>query len=104
MSTYKILGSYSYAANIKKVKLNDMVILKQEYYNIKSKDAIGVYTIDNMKLGYISSELWNKLSQYSNSYKISNITLNKNFCLEISRAYSKISYLVLCLFNAFRRI
>ena len=49
MPCYKILGIYSFADNLKLVKIDDSVLLKKEYYNVKSKNAIGVYTQDNKK-------------------------------------------------------
>jgi hypothetical protein len=90
MPVYKILGIYSYAENLKNIKLNDSVILKNEKYNIKSKNAIGVYTTNNKKIGYISED-YNKKNI---NYKITKIVLNQdNPLVEISSEYLLINYL-----------
>jgi hypothetical protein len=92
MSVYKILGIFSFADNLKSIKLNDPVILKNEKYNLKSKNAIGVYSIDNKKLGYLSIEEINSNNKLS--YKISKIVLNQDYPLvEISIDYPSINYL-----------
>jgi hypothetical protein len=92
MTTYKILGIYSFAENLKNVKLNDPVIFKNEKYNVKSENAIGVYTFDNKKLGYLPTENNNKI--FNLSYKISKLNLNQEYpLLEISKFYSLINYL-----------
>jgi len=94
MPNYKILGIYSYADNLKKVKINDSVILKNEKFNIKSENAIGVYTIDNKKLGYLPIEKSLETQYFKNSYQISKISLNSDYpILEINRYYSPIGYI-----------
>jgi hypothetical protein len=94
MPNYKLLGIYSFADNLKKININDQVILKLDQFNIKSKNAIGVYTIDNKKLGYLPVENQNEIVFFNNAYKISNLILNKEFPLvEISRFYPKNNYL-----------
>ena len=88
MPTYKILGIHSFADTIRNVALNDNVILKKEKYNIKSKNAIGVYDINDKKLGYLPHENKDEVDFFNNSYKISKIILNCEFPLvEISRFY-----------------
>jgi hypothetical protein len=94
MPSYKILGIYSFAENIKAMHLDDPVILKKEEYNIKSKDAIGVYSIKDKKLGYLPVENHNEIKDFNLSYKISKLILNQDYpVLEISRYYPKINYL-----------
>lgn len=94
MLNYRILGIYSYSDNLKKININDKVILKLEKYNIKSKNAIGVYTIDNKKIGYLPVENHNEITFFNNAYKISNLVLNKEYPLvEISRYFSENNYL-----------
>jgi len=93
MPHYKLLGIYSFADNLKKINIDDKVILKSEQYNIKSKNAIGVYTIDNKKIGYLPIENQNEINFYNNAYKISNLILNKDYPLvQISRSYSENNY------------
>jgi hypothetical protein len=90
MPTYKLLGIYSFADNLKKVNIDDQVILKSEKLNIKSKNAIGVYTIDNKKIGYLPTENYNEINFFNDAYKISKLFLNKDYPLvEISRVYCK---------------
>jgi hypothetical protein len=94
MPYYKILGIYSFAENIKKMHLNDQVILKKEVFNLKSKNAIGVYSTDNQKLGYLPVENQDEIKNFNNSYRISNLKLNQEYpILEISRYYEPINYL-----------
>ena len=94
MPCYKVLGIYSYADNLKNIKINDSVVLKNEKYNIKSQNAIGVYTIDNKKIGYLPIEKSLETNSYYNSYKISKILLNHEYpILEINRSYSPIGFI-----------
>ena len=94
MPNYKLLGIYSFADNLKKLNINDPVILKSEKFNIKSKDAIGVYTLDNKKLGYLPSENKNEITNFNDSYKITNLVLNKEYpIVEISRVYPENNFL-----------
>ena len=93
MPNYKLLGIYSFADSLKNININDQVILKSEQFNIKSKSAIGVYTIDNKKIGYLPVENQNEIISFNNAYKISNLILNKEYPLvEISRVYPKNNY------------
>jgi len=94
MPSYKILGIYSFAENIKKMQINDQVLLKKEEYNIKSKNAIGVYSIDNRKLGYLPVENYDEIRNFNLAYKISKLDLHQEYpLLEISRYYLKINSL-----------
>ena len=94
MPKYKLLGIYSFADNLKKININDQVILKSEKFNIKSKNAIGVYTINNDKLGYLPIENKNEINSFNNAYKISYLILNSEYPLvEISRYYPETNYL-----------
>lgn len=94
MPKYKVLGIFSFADNLNKMKIDDQVILKSEKFNIKSKDAIGVYSLDNKKLGYLPTENKNEITDFNNAYKISSLVLNKEFPnVEISRYYPNKNYL-----------
>ena len=94
MPKYKVLGIFSFADNLNKVKIDDQVILRSEKFNIKSKDAIGVYTLDNKKLGYLPTENKSEITNFNNAYKISALVLNKEYPnVEISRYYPKKNYL-----------
>jgi hypothetical protein len=94
MPCYKILGIYSFAETLKKVHINDPIVLKKEQYNIKSKNAIGVYTHDNKKLGYLPNENYDEIKNFNSAYKISKLVLNQDYpILEISRVFPSINYL-----------
>lgn len=93
MPCYKILGIYSYADNLREITSSEQVILKHEKYNIKSKNAIGVYTKKtNKKIGYLPTENNNELLNFNNSYIISKLQLNQDYpIVEISRSYPNIN-------------
>lgn len=92
MPTYKILGIYSFADTLKETTLHEPVILKHEKYNIKSKNAIGVYVKDNKKIGYLPIENNDELLNFKNSYKISKLQLNQDYpIVEIIRYYSNVN-------------
>jgi hypothetical protein len=95
MPCYKILGIYSYADNLREITNNEPVILKHEKYNIKSKNAIGVYTKkNNKKIGYLPTENNNELLNFNDSYIISKLQLNQDYpIVEISRSYPNINIL-----------
>jgi len=94
MPQYKILGLQSYADNLKNIKIKDPVILQNEKYNIKSKNAVGVYTIDNKKIGYLSIDKSLDTEKYKNSYTISKILLNlEHPIVEINRYYPSVGYI-----------
>lgn len=94
MPSYKILGIYSFADNLKKMQLNDKIFLKSDQFNVKSKNAIGVYSLDNKKLGYLPNENFDEIKNFNSSYKISKLTLNQDYpLLEISRDFPIINSL-----------
>jgi hypothetical protein len=94
MSRYKILGIYSFANTLKDVNINEPVFLKHEKYNIKSKNAIGVYVKNNKKIGYLPIENNKELFNHKYSFKISKIELNQdNSIVEISRSFLLINKL-----------
>lgn len=94
MPNYKVLGIYSFAENWKTVNLNDSVILKKDVLNIKSKNAIAVYSLNNKKLGYLPTESQSEIKNFNNSYKITKLLLNQdNPLCEISRYYTLLNYI-----------
>ena len=63
-------------------------------YNIKSKNAIGVYVKNIKKIGYLPVENNDELLNFKNSYKISKLQLNQEYpIVEISRYYNNINYI-----------
>ncbi len=94
MPQYKILGLQSFADNLKNIRINDPVILQNEKYNIKSKNAVGVYTSDNKKIGYLPIDKSLDTEKYKNSYTISKILLNlEHPIVEINRYFPSIGYI-----------
>lgn len=94
MPSYKILGIFSFANTLQEVCINDPVILKHEKYNIKSKNAIGVYIKNNKKIGYLPVENNDELLNFKNAYKITKLQLNQEHpIVEISRCYNLINKL-----------
>ena len=53
MELLQITGTKTYADNIKTLKIGDIVKLTKNPKNKVSADAIGVYTMDNLKVGYV---------------------------------------------------
>ena len=80
MPNYKLLGIYSFANNLKEININDKVILKSEKFNIKSKNAIGVYTINDKKIGYLPIE----------NHSLKSLNLNLYQRLKIRRLHLEI--------------
>lgn len=94
MPYYKILGIYTFINNIRDMNINDPVILKLDSFNIKSKNAIGVYSLSNKKLGYLPIEDKDEINKFNKEYKVSKIRLCTNEPIfEISRNYPLISYI-----------
>ncbi len=94
MPSYKILGIYSFANTLQEASINDPVVLKHEKYNIKSKNAIGVYIKNNKKIGYLPIENSNELLNFKNAYKLTKLQLNQEHpIVEISRCYKTINKL-----------
>ena len=88
MQSIKITGLYTFAENIKKLKIGDKVLLKENSKNRINKDAIGVYTLDDNKIGYIPFR--KDQIDIKSDYKIANIDLlQKNPQILISREYNK---------------
>jgi len=76
MNSIQLDGVYSFLDNIKNIKLNDQIKLLLNPNNKISSDAIGVYTLDNKKIGYVpynSTQL-----NINDNYKITKINLNKS--------------------------
>ena len=66
MELLQITGTKTYADNIKTLKIGDIVKLIKNPNNKVSADAIGVYTMDNLKVGYTP-------------FKDSQININKKY-------------------------
>jgi hypothetical protein len=105
MPNYKVLGIFSFANNLLNIKINDSVILKKEKYNVKSKNAIGVYSTENKKIGYLPIEEKDEVLFFQTSYKISKIILNQDYpSVEISRDYDSKNIITNVEFNYIKKI
>lgn len=86
MQSIQIDGTFTYIDTVKTVKLGDVVKLIKNPNNRINKEAIGVYTHDSKKIGYVpfkSSQL-----DITESFYISKINLTKdNLQVLISRKY-----------------
>jgi hypothetical protein len=76
MQIIQLDGIYTYLNNVKDLKLNEKVKLIINKNNRINPNAIGVYTLNHKKLGYIPYTI-NQIN-IDNIYKISKINLNKN--------------------------
>ncbi len=88
MQTIKITGLLTFAENIKKLKIGDKIILKENPNNRINKEAIGAYTINDDKIGYIPFK--KEQVDIKSDYKITNISLlQREPQILISREYNK---------------
>lgn len=69
MQTIQINGTFSFINNIKKLKIGDPIKLIQNENNKLTSEAIGAYTINGNKIGYIP-------------FKISQININDKYWVE----------------------
>lgn len=53
MQTIQINGTFTYIDNIKQLKKGDIIKLKENPNNRLNKDAVGAYTLNDLKIGYI---------------------------------------------------
>jgi hypothetical protein len=53
MQSFQIDGTYTYIDNVKTLKLGDIVFLRKNPKNTINKEAVGVYTKNNLKIGYM---------------------------------------------------
>jgi len=90
--TLQINGTYSFAQNIKNLKIGDLVKLRINKNNIINSEAIGVYDINNQKIGYVPY----KPTQINikSKYTISKIQMNqRNPLLLISTPIDKSNFI-----------
>jgi hypothetical protein len=84
MQNIQLDGVYSFMDNIKNIKLGDLVKLVQNPHNKISQNAIGVYSLDMKKLGYVdgnkipNKKINEKNLELEGEYKITKICLNKS--------------------------
>ena len=76
MQSIQIDGTFSFANNIKSLKIGDIIKLIPNPNNKLTKDAIGAYTLGGLKIGYIGFKL-NQID-INAKYTISKINLNQH--------------------------
>jgi hypothetical protein len=90
MQSFQIDGTYTYIDNVKTLKLGDIVFLRKNPKNNINKEAVGVYTKNNHKIGYMplkSSQL-EMDSQQNIKYSVTKINLTLEYPqILISREY-----------------
>lgn len=86
MQSFQIDGTYTYIDNVKTLKLGDIVFLRKNPKNTINKEAVGVYTKNNLKIGYMplkSSQL-----DIHNKFSVTKINLTLEYPqILISREY-----------------
>lgn len=86
MQFIQIDGTYTYAYNIKELKIGDQIKLIPNPSNRLNSEAIGAYTIDGKKIGYVPFKS-NQIDMKAN-YSITKINLTQeNPILLISRQF-----------------
>lgn len=86
MQSIQIDGTYTYASNIKDLKIGDQIKLIPNPSNRLNSEAIGAYTIDGKKIGYVPFKS-NQIDMKAN-YSITKINLTQeNPILLISRQF-----------------
>jgi len=93
MQSFKIVGTFSFAETIKTLKLGDLVKLIPNPENKINPNAIGVYTKDNRKIGYLPFNT--KQIEFMDDCNISELNLVQgNTNIIISRKYKKNNFLL----------
>ena len=80
MQSIQIDGTFTYIQNVKTLKLGDKIKLIKNPNNHVTKDAVGAYTMDNKKIGYVP-------------FKSTQIDLKSNYTVEkinLTREYPQI--------------
>lgn len=92
MQSIQIDGTYTYATNISNIKIGDQIKLVSNPSNRLNSEAIGAYTLDGLKIGYVpfkSSQIDIKAI-----YTVTKINLTQNNpVLLISRKFEQSNYI-----------
>jgi hypothetical protein len=91
MFKFQIEGVKSFIDNLKDIKLNDKVLLKKNLNNKFSNEAIGIYLINNKKIGY-APFIYSQHIHLNLEYYIVNINLSKKEFI-IGCLYPETNYL-----------
>ena len=95
MLKFQVEGIKSFCDNISDIKINDPVKLKLNSKNKISNKAIGIYTLNNKKIGYAPFQYSENINL---NFKIINIFLSKHEII-IGAEYNEINYLDIITLN-----
>ena len=87
MQSIQIDGIFTYVDNVKTLKLNDPIKLMRNLKNRINSDAIGAYTKNNLKIGYVPFK--SNQIDINACYYVSKIILGQKPALFISRQIEK---------------
>jgi hypothetical protein len=76
MQTIQIDGTYTYSDNVKNLKIGDHIKLLSNPSNRMNKDAIGAYTLNGKKIGYVPFK--SNQIDINAKYIVSKINLNQS--------------------------
>jgi hypothetical protein len=92
MQSYELTGLYTYIDNIRTLKIGDQIKLKPNPNNRLNSEAIGAYTLNDNKIGYVPFKLGQ--IDITCKYIITKINLvQNNLILLISRDYDKSNFI-----------
>lgn len=93
MQYIQIDGTFTYAQNIKELKIGDIIKLKSNVSNRINKDAIGAYTISGSKIGYVPFK--SNQIDLNAKYKVTKINLTQdNPLLLIAREFEQSNFII----------
>jgi hypothetical protein len=93
MQSFKIVGTFTFAETIKTLKLGDKVKLIPNPENKINPNAIGVYTKDNKKIGYLPFNM-NQVDSKEDCIITELNLVQGNTKIVISRKYKKNNFLL----------
>ena len=93
MQYIQIDGTFTYAQNIKELKIGDTIKLKINSSNRINKDAIGAYTLSGSKIGYVPFK--SNQIDIKAKYKVTKINLTQdNPILLIAREFEQSNFIL----------
>lgn len=93
MQYIQIDGTFTYAQNIKELKIGDIIKLRINPSNRINKDAIGAYTVTGSKIGYIPFK--SNQIDIKAKYKVSKINLTQDHpLLLIARDFEQSNFIL----------
>jgi hypothetical protein len=94
MQYIQIDGTFTYAQNIKELKIGDIIKLRINPSNRINKDAIAAYTISGSKIGYVPFK--SNQIDIKAKYKVSKINLTQDYpLLLIARDFEQSNFILI---------